>query len=673
MRIAEVAYPLPLHRTFDYEVPAELTAAVVAGARIRAPFGPRGSLSGVVLSVRDGRSEFKVKPIEKVLDPEPLLSEEHIEFARWLSDRYCAPIGECLKIMIPTNIRNARRELKINQVPKPASLKKNAAAKFTLTRGQEDAIRRIGETLKSRRFSSTLLFGVPASGKTEVYIRLIRQAVAEGGQALFLVPEITLTRPFFKEFQASIGLPVALWHSQIGAASRKATWLGIRSGAIRVVVGPRSASLLPFKDLRMVVMDEEQDESYKQDGQVPYYHARDVVFRRAESFGGAVVLGSATPSIEAFARERLSGLEVLRLDERISKTEMPQIRIIDRPPENFGGCLTEELLRSTKSCLERGEQVILLVNRRGFSNFVMCRRCGWVARCSLCDVAFIHHKSGGEATLFGNSHLLCHHCGKRGDMPTHCGKCGKGEFRFAGIGTQRVVADLKARLPFARVLRMDSDTVAKEKITDEGSIYGDFLAGKADILVGTKLVAKGFHFPRVTLVGIVDADSMLNMPDFRAAERTVQMLVQAAGRAGRAEKPGQVLLQTAQTTHYAIQAVARGDYGDFANMELGFREELAYPPRSTLIRVVFQGKKEETVRKASAAAAKELRKSLDEKDEVLGPAPGVHAKLHGSYRFHLLLKILEEGRLAPTLGFVRSLKLPSTVRAKVNVDPYDFF
>jgi primosomal protein N' (replication factor Y) len=220
---------------------------------------------------------------------------------------------------------------------------------------------------------------------------------------------------------------------------------------------------------------------------------------------------------------------------------------------------------------------------------------------------------------------------------------------------------------------MDRDTVSKEKITDETSIYADFLDGKADVLVGTKLVAKGFHFPRVTLVGIVDADTMLNMPDFRAAERTVQLLIQAAGRAGRAEKPGQVLLQTSQTTHYAIQAVARGDYGNFAEQELGYRSELSYPPRSTLVRVIFQGKNEETVSKAAGKAAKELRLRLDPSDELLGPAPGVHAKLQGRFRFHVLLKIMDEARLTPSLTAVREMTLPSTVRFKVNVDPYDFF
>ncbi len=697
MRIAEVAYPLPLHRTFDYEVPPEFKERLAAGSRIRAPFGPRRSMQGLVMSVRDGTPSRSLKTISKLLDMEPLLSEEHVALARWLSHRYCAPVGECLKALIPANLRDARRELKQGssdadwEVEAPAPPKE----RFTLTSGQAAALERIQAKLKKRKFSRSLMFGVPASGKTEVYIRLIREAVASGGQALFLLPEISLTRPFFEEFRASVGLPIALWHSQIGARRRKSVWLGLRSGAVRVVVGARSASLLPFKDLRLAVMDEEQDESFKQDEQPPNYHARDVVLERARRFGACVVLGSATPSVEVFAGARQGDWDLLRLDERVSKeTDRPPVHLIAHPP-GPNVCLSDELLERTKECLQKGEQAIFLVNRRGYSNFVICRKCGWVARCPVCSVAFIHHKREGgvergapphsrpsgnasgawrQESLFGESryHLRCHHCDRTTEVPAACGRCKAAPLRFSGVGTQKVVAELRQRLPFAKILRMDRDSVAKEKVEESG-IYDDFKAGKADVLVGTKLVAKGFHFPRVTLVGIVDADTMLNMPDFRAAERTVQMLIQAAGRAGRADRPGQVLLQTAQPTHYAIQAVARGDYAQFADQELGFRKELSYPPRSMLVRLVFSSANEAAVSKGAAAAAKKLQGALHEEDEVLGPSPGVLAKLRGLFRFHLLIKIKEESRFASALDAVRDLVPPSTVKMKVNVDPYDFF
>jgi primosomal protein N' (replication factor Y) len=299
-------------------------------------------------------------------------------------------------------------------------------------------------------------------------------------------------------------------------------------------------------------------------------------------------------------------------------------------------------------------------------------------------VAYVHHeqqqqkrRKEEEQTLFEVDHhakgvMVCHHCGGTASMPEACGRCGSRSLRLAGIGTQKVVSELRARLPGLRVLRMDGDTVSREKEDEEGA-YESFLSGKADVLVGTKLVAKGFHFPRVTLVGVVDADTMLSMPDFRCAERTVQLLVQAAGRAGRAERPGEVLLQTSQPTHYAIQAVARGDYASFARREMGLRRELGYPPASRLLRLLFSGRKDEAVRDAAEDAAQALREGLGPSEEVLGPAPGLYAKLQGSFRHHLLIKAGDEGRLSAVIEKVRRLRMPSGVKLKANVDPYDFF
>ncbi|MDE2291010.1 MAG: primosomal protein N' [Elusimicrobia bacterium] len=675
MRIAEVAVPVPLDKAFDYEVPAGLRDAVVPGARVRVPFGPR-QLVGFVLAARDAEPDRPLKPLAKVLDPAPLLSCEQVTLARWLSARYCAPVGECVRPMVPSNLRTALRPV---ELPAAAAAQAPAPARpsgFELTGAQAAAIESLGALLEPRRHAAALLYGVPASGKTEVYLRLIRRAVSSGGQALFLVPEIALTKPFFADFSAGLGLPVALWHSQVGGKARRETWLGLRSGRVRVVVGARSACLLPFSDLRLAVIDEEQDESYKEDETAPYYHARDVVLERARAARALVVLGSATPSLEAFSRAASRGLELVRMDERVSKTTAPPpVRVLSRLPEH-GECLSPELLAAVRDRLEKREQAILLVNRRGYSNFVICRHCAWVAKCPTCGVAFVHHKGAADpGDLFGGVsgfRLLCHHCGKEEPVPLSCGRCGRGPLRFAGVGTQKVVEELRTRLPGARVLRMDGDSVAKEKAGETG-VWGAFRDGKADVLVGTKLVAKGYHFPRVTLVGVVDADTMLGMPDFRAAERTVQLLVQAAGRAGRADRPGEVLLQTAQPAHYAIQAVARGDYGDYARRELEFRRDLRYPPASTLVRLLFLGRTDKATRQAAEGCAEALRAAPEAPDEVLGPAPGVHSKLEGRWRWHLLLKVCEEPRLAGVLAAVKSQPLPSGVQLKVNVDPYDMF
>jgi primosomal protein N' (replication factor Y) len=683
MRLAEVVFPVPVDKAFSYEITEALRARVVPGARVRASFGPR-RLFGVVARVIEGEPPPKVKPIDAVLDGHPLMSEDGLDLLRWLSRRYCAPPGESLKLMVPKNLREARRPVadlaplgpeELPEAPPPPP------SPFELTASQKGALERLGDLVDKRAFSASLLFGVPASGKTEVYLRLIRRAVRDGGQVLFLVPEISLSKPFYKEFSKALGLPVALWHSKTGAKKRREAWTGLRSGRIRAVVGARSAALLPFRDLRLVVMDEEQDESYKQDDQPPYYHARDVVLERARRRGAAVVLGSATPSIEAFSDAAGESFSVVRMDERVSKTtERPPVRILARRDLD-ASVLSEELVAQMKDRLQRGEQVILLVNRRGFSNFIICRKCAWVARCPTCEIAFIHHSAPKEqkaatGSLFGGEsgfHLRCHHCDATSPVPQNCGRCGGGPLRFAGVGTQKVVAELRRSMPYAKVLRMDRDTVSKEKADEENGVYDAFMAGEADILVGTKLVAKGFHFPKVTLVGVVDADTMLSMPDFRSAERTVQLLIQAAGRAGRADRPGEVILQTAQPEHYAIQAVARGDYAAFAKLEIGHRRELHYPPASTLVRLVFAGKTEKSVIKGSKEAADQLRLALHPDDELVGPAPGVHARLHGQFRHHALLKIRERARLEPMIDAIRGLTIPTTVRVKVNVDPYDFF
>ncbi|MBI5244467.1 MAG: primosomal protein N' [Elusimicrobia bacterium] len=674
LRLAEVVYPLPLDRAFDYLIPPHLAQSVVPGVRTRAPFGPRKCLIGVVFAVKEepppGPHSRRLKSIEAVLDPEPLMTEEMLGMVRWLARRYCASIGECLRLVLPSELLSGKEPRRpVIGLPDPGAQPSPVSAEpIVLKPSQAAALERLGQALDAGTFSAHLLFGVPASGKTEVYLRLIRKAVGGEGQALFLVPEISLTRPFFDQFSAEMGMPVALWHSQLGARERRTAWRGLRSGSVRVVVGPRSAALLPFKKLRLVVMDEEQDESYKQDAQVPYYHARDVLLERARRFGAVAVLGSATPSVESFEGALSGALGLVEIPERVwEQTAAPPIRLSDLPAGS-SRCIGDELLEAVKSRLQRREQTILLVNRRGFSNFIICRRCSWVARCPACEVAFIRHRDESS----GAFDLRCHHCGRSAPVPGACGKCGKSALAHAGAGTQKVVSEIRALLPGARVLRMDSDTVSKESGQDpDAAIYRRFLDGEADVLVGTKLAAKGFHFPNVTLVGVVDADTMLQMPDFRSAERTVQMLLQAAGRAGRAERAGEVMIQTARATNYAIQAVARGDYAGFCREEIAHRRALRYPPVSSLIRLVFAGKTKETCLRTAETAAAGLRSALPA-DEVLGPAPGLLKRFKGRHRYHLLLKVLDASRAEAAFSAIRALAPSSAVRLKVNVDPYDF-
>ncbi len=662
MRIAEVVFPVPLPKGFHYRVPDGLTLA--PGSRVRAPFGPRVAL-GTVLSVFDGEPTRPLKPLERPIDSAPALTEEGVACARWMSRRFGASIGECVKALIPPYVKSLDEPSPV--APRPP--RADAAPAFELTPGQAQALERLNALLAERKAARVVLFGVPASGKTEVYLRLIRKALEGGGQTLFLLPEIALTRPFFDEFAASLGVPVALWHSGLTPRERRLTWLAVRRGDIKVVVGARSACLLPFKDLRLAVLDEEQDESFKQDGSAPFYHARDVALERARAFGALAVLGSATPSLEAWDLARRGEAELVRMPDRVSKVEKPSVRILPMP--GFGEVLSEELVAKMKLRLERREQIILLVNRRGFSTLTMCHKCRWIDRCADCGVAKIQHEGPSAADGRSTWLLICHHCGKTWPPPSNCGSCGANAVRVSGVGTQKVAAEVKKRLPGVRVLRMDRDTVSKEHKQEE-SIYDRFRARQADVLVGTKLVAKSFHFPDVTLVGVVDADTMLHMPDFRSAERTLQMLVQVAGRSGRADKPGEVVLQTLSPDHEAIKGAAAGDYAAWADGELIARRELRYPPSASLLRGVLAGKDEARVVAAAKALVAGLSEHLGLEAEVVGPAPALLREVRGKFRHHLLVKLAPE-RVEAALAFARAKPQPSGVRHTHDVDPYDMF
>ncbi|MEK7383661.1 MAG: primosomal protein N', partial [Elusimicrobiota bacterium] len=344
--------------------------------------------------------------------------------------RFGAAIGECVKALLPPYVKSLDESALFAAVPAHAA----AAPAFVLTPGQAASLARLEHLLAERRHARVVLYGVPASGKTEVYLRLIRRAVQDGGQVLFLLPEIGLTRPFFDEFSAGLGVPVALWHSGLTQRERRRTWLGVRRAQVKVVVGARSACLLPFCDLRLAVLDEEQDESFKQDSNAPYYHARDVALERARSFGALAVLGSATPSIEAWDLARRGEAELLEMPERVSRLERPRVRVIPLP--GFGEVLSEELLSKMKERLARREQVILLVNRRGFSTLTTCMKCRWIDRCLDCGVAKISHQAPAGADGRARWTLICHHCGKTWDPPMRCGKCGDPSVRVCGVGTQ---------------------------------------------------------------------------------------------------------------------------------------------------------------------------------------------------------------------------------------------
>ncbi|MBI4052004.1 MAG: primosomal protein N' [Elusimicrobia bacterium] len=662
--VAEVAFPLPLYKTFHYLIPPSWESKIAPGSRVLAPFGPQRKLAGFVLSIMEKTAQptMPLKEIIKLLDPQPVLSEELLNLAAWLSDRYCAPPGEALKMLLP-NVIKSEPLLSPQQVRLPDS---SATSLRQLTPDQQKALEVLLPKLTSTRFEVALLYGVPASGKTEVYLQLMKAATEKGGQALFLVPEISLTQPFIEEISKELRAPLIAWHSSLSAALRRRAWWELAHGNAQIVVGARSACLLPFHNLRLIVIDEEQDESYKHQGRNPLYHARDILLHRAKKHSSLVLLGSATPSLESYHRASSGQCLLLSLENRVSETTPPPTtRILSMVGKN--ALFHEELISEIQLRLEKKEQVIILINRRGFAHYVLCQKCGWIPTCDSCGTVLVLHEASPEMLL------CCHHCIYKKTLPSSCPKCGAGSLRHSGTGTQRAVQQLKSYFPQARILRLDRDSLHHKK--EEGHMaYEKFKEKQADILVGTKLVSKGFHFPEVTLVGVIHADALLFFPDFRASEKTAQLLFQVAGRAGRAQKPGLVLIQTTHPEHPVIQAFQRGDYLHFLKEELRLREELRYPPTSHLIRLTLSSAKKDLLLKEITRLAENLKNQFPPSSvEILGPAPAVYKKLRGNHRYHLLAKIGTDKVRSSFLQALQKIKPTNSLKLKIDVDPYDLF
>jgi primosomal protein N' (replication factor Y) (superfamily II helicase) len=512
--------------------------------------------------------------------------------------------------------------------------------------------------------STFLLFGVTGSGKTEVYLQACEAALAAGRRAIYLVPEISLTAQVVEQFRERFGARVGLIHSRLSDGERFDEWQRIRRGEIAVVLGPRSALFTPARDVGLLLVDEEHDSSYKQES-VPRYLTRDVASRRAELEGAVLVLGSATPAVETYYRAERGDYRLLPLPVRVLGRPLPEVEIIDlreesraRPGLIFGRRLEEAI----REALARGEQVILFLNRRGFSTFVLCRDCGYVARCPNCNVSLTLHQELGNR-------LICHHCAYERRAPATCPRCSGARIRLFGIGTERVEAAAQETFPEARIARLDRDSTARKD--SHTRIVKRFREREANLLIGTQMVAKGFDFPDVTLVGVITADTALNLPDFRAAERSFQILSQVSGRAGRGERPGQVIVQTFAPDHYSIQAAAAHDYLGFYQQEIVHRRELSYPPFAVLARLIIADASEEAARGkihtvhqllAEGAAAAGV--------QTLGPCAAPLTRINRKYRWHLLLKSPEWEPLQALLrSALPQLRQRAGAGLTVDVDP----
>lgn len=638
VKIAEVAVPLPLLHTFHYEVPPSLENRIQEGSRVLVPFKNRKFLGTVV-----GFSNSPHKNLKNILelpDPAPLFSTRMLEFLKRLASHYAAPLGEVLKMAIPNFDVQKSKKVKPYLLESLPSEQKNF---ISLTPSQKKILEELRNALSKDLFSPFLLHGVTGSGKTEIYLRIIQEALMQKKEAIVLVPEISLTPQLLSRFESCFSGKIAVLHSRLTAAQRREEWFKIKNKKVSITIGARSALFAPFENIGVIVIDEEHDSSFKQEEKVRY-NAKDMALLRGQLEKAVVVLGSATPALESYFNVQQQKIKLLRLPERISNIPLPLVEIVDLKktqgptfsPQHGMKTQTifsDPLLKALGETLLHKNQAILLLNRRGYAPVQLCQECGYNAKCPHCSVSL---------TVYAKQQkLICHYCSHTLLLSSYCPDCRSTAFTSLGLGTEKVEEELRRVFPQARIARMDRSSTQKKEMLSK--LLSDFAKQKTDILIGTQMVAKGHDFPNVTLVGVILADISLHVPDFRAPERTFQLLTQVAGRAGRGEKGGQVIIQTFNPSHYSLQFAKTHDTLGFYQKEIQVRQELQYPPFSKLVHL----KASHALEKKGYAKIQELSKicqsilkSAPELAalELLGPAPAPLFKLKDKYRFHLLLK-----------------------------------
>lgn len=511
-----------------------------------------------------------------------------------------------------------------------------------LTAEQKQAIGPVLSAVRENRNETFLLFGVTGSGKTEIYLQSIQEVLNQGKEAIVLVPEISLTPQMVNRFKSRFGKDVAVLHSGLSVGEKYDEWRKITRKEAKVVVGARSAIFAPFENLGIIIIDEEHENSYKQEDN-PRYHARDVALFRSKNHHCPVILGSATPSLESFARAQKGVYTLLKMEKRMNNHPLPEVSIVDMREELRAGnrsMFSRELFEKLKDRLEKKQQTVLLLNKRGYSSFVMCRDCGYVQQCPNCDISLTYHRSTNE--------MKCHYCGYETFVPATCPECGSSHIRYFGTGTQKVEEELGRLLPEARVIRMDVDTTGRKGAHER--MLQSFANGEADILLGTQMIAKGLDFPNITLVGVLNADTMLHLPDFRASEKTFQLLTQVSGRAGRHQLEGEVVVQTYTPEHYSIQFAGEQDYERFYRQEMRMRKVGAYPPFYYLTLITVSHENVMEAMSASEKIAGFMRNRVSGGSVILGPSACPVPRVKNRYRYQCLIKYKREPRLNETLS-----------------------
>lgn len=725
--VAQVALP---NAVYDYAVPPALRAELQIGDAVVAPLGPR-RLIGYVTQFAE-TSPHKLRPLISRAEGVGAVPPDLMHLARFVADYYFSSFADALRVVVPSPVRRkvvekwtltkvgkkrlvAEPDHPLAGVTRFRTVRSTATAlRMTQTEGraqldswvnegliawstrlsetravvddgavevmpsnprvqlndeQMAAVNALCASLESKKYATHLIEGVTGSGKTEVYLAVIEAALKAGGSAIVLVPEIGLTPQVESRFRGRLGPDVVTIHSGLSQSARKQAWQRVTSGEARVVVGPRSALFAPLHNLRVIVVDEEHDESYKQD-ENPRYHARDMALVRAHSLQALCVLGTATPSLETLHNVALGKVQRSKLLLRAANAQLPTVEIVELAERVEGkrvqrtahqvSLFSERLSEAVRETVGRGEQAIIFLNRRGFAPFVSCQSCKHTFKCGECSVALTHH--------LRKQLLLCHYCGHTEPPPIVCPMCQSPHLRTIGTGTERLEIELKNAFPSTAIGRLDRDIADDPKVLH--ATLAAFRAGQTQILVGTQMVTKGHDFPNVTLVGVVFADAGLNFPDFRAAERTAQMLVQVAGRAGRSDRAGRVLVQTRFADHPAIIAASNHDYAKFAQAELAERQQTEWPPFARLLLIRVEGPDQAVVTAIIAEAARRVRE-CGEDCEVLGPSPCPLERLRGDYRVMAMVRVKHPAILPRVVqrSAFHELDLPSGTKLVLDRDP----
>lgn len=633
-------------QVLTYEIPSSLQETVTIGSFVTIPLRGK-STNGVVIDLTNEKPSYPTKEITDTILEKPLLKKWQIILAHWIADYYHAPFQKTLSLFLPPKLYKKQT---FENIP---DLK--IAHKHTLSEAQKKAFKQIQDSSKK----IIVLRGVTGSGKTELYLHLVEQSMKEGKQSLIIVPEISLTPQTVHYFQRIFGDKVAILHSRLTRKQKSLEWLKIYQQQTPIVIGPRSALFAPFNDLDLIIMDEEHEFSYKQD-QTPRYHARTVAKKMTELTGARLLLGSATPSVSTYYHAVKGDYELVELKERVGQIALPPVEIIDLREEfkkqNYS-ILSDRLQEELTKTLQAKKQAILFLNKRGSASALVCRECGHTEKCEACDVPMTYHTSLPQQKTF-NPSLICHHCGAIKTIPLSCPHCHSHSIKYIGAGTQKVEEEVKKLFPNARVARVDRDTVSKRGSFD--TIYNKLKKGEIDILIGTQMIGKGLHFPRVNLVGVILADVGLHFPDFRSSERTFQLLTQVAGRAGRIDEASTVIIQTYMPDNYAIQYAQNHDYVRLFKQEIKQRNTFSYPPYSSLIKLTFVHKNEQKARNDSHKAYKQLTEKNTEEYEI-NEYPALIYKMHNKYRWHILI----QGKHPTSL--LQDISFPSSCR--IDIDP----